>query len=402
MTLEQAKQQLASVAQQLQQEDPGQMAQRGFTLTSVRDAYAGQLRPVFVALIGAVALLLLIACANVANLLLARATVRARELAVRSALGASRGQLTTQLLVESLVLAIVGAGLGVLFAMWFTDLLTAFAPGIAERISRGNEIRIDLRVLGFTLGLSVLSALIFGLVPALQATRLDLHSTLKESGRGVSGRGRLRHALVVTELALALVLLVGSGLLLQSLYRMQASPPGFEVEGAMTFRVSLPEQRYPDAASRTRFFDDFLPRLRALPGVQHAAEVSILPMSGSNQSSSVQVVGQPEPAPGEERYSNIRAASPGYFAAMGIPLRAGRDLAPSDREGAPRVAVVNEAFVRTFLPDGKALGVRFSAATTRSRSSASSATCAASGGARSSRRPSPRPTTPTRSSRSRS
>lgn len=360
--LEQARAKLDALTTQVVAEDPEHFAGRSFTVSTVRDAYVGNIRPVLIALCGAVGLLLVIACANVANLLLARATVRSREFAVRAALGASRTQLIGQLLVESLVLALVGATVGILFALWCTDLLTALAPSLSDRLAQSGAIRLDHRVLFFTLGVSMVSAVLFGLVPALHASRPDLHDSLKEGGRTGAGRGRLRGGLVVAELALALVLLVGSGLMLRSLYKMQVTPPGFRGDGLLTFRVLLPEGRYSDEASQARFFETFVARVQQLPGVERVAATTILPLSNSNQSSSFHVVGTPEPGPGEEPYSNVRVITPGYFETMGIRLLQGRDLAPTDRKGQPQVVVINEAFAKKHFPEGNALGARLTIA----------------------------------------
>ncbi|HZM69299.1 MAG TPA: ABC transporter permease [Candidatus Cryosericum sp.] len=310
-------------------------------------------------LLGAVALVLLIACANVAGLLLARATARRREIAIRAALGASRWRLVRQLLAESILLAALGGGLGLLLAQWGLDAL-GVAAGSA--VPRADEISLDHRVLLFTLGVSLVTGILFGLAPALQATRVDFHSTLKEGGTGGAARQRARSALVVVEVALSLVLMVGVGLLLRSLVALLDVKPGYETQNLLVARISLPEVRYPSAKEFVAFHERLRERLRGVPGVEAASTASGLPMDGNTMAMEVHVDGAGAPTDGQHPSAEWRLVAPGYFHTMGIPILRGRDL--DERDLAPetrdlRGVVINEELARRLWPGQDPIGHRF-------------------------------------------
>ena len=294
----------------------------------------GSFGKLFVTLLGAVGFVLLIACSNVANLLLARGAARAKELAIRAALGAARARLVRQLLTESLVLALVGAVLGLGVAFGLQRLILAVSP---DSIPRLEQATIDWRVLTFTLVLGVLSCLFFGLVPALSAAGPRLQGAMREGGRqsGVS-RDRMRGVLVAAEVALAITLLVGSGLLIRSAVLMQRVDPGFDARGVLTARLLLPEARYSTADAVTHFYATLRDEAARMPGVQSAALASVVPMSGSTMVSPI--LGEGQTVSGEQPSANLRIASDGYFATMGMHLLAGRDLNTRDDASSPLVA----------------------------------------------------------------
>ena len=356
ITLEQAQSNLSTIAARLEQQYPSSNAGWGVKLTPLFEAAVGQMRPTLLVLLGAVALVLLIACANVANLLLARASSRHKEIAIRSAMGAGRWRIVRQLLTESLVLAIVGGALGVLLAYWGLDLLLSLAP---QNLPRMADVSLDGRALGYTLGLTLLTGVIFGLAPALQSSNPDLNESLKEGGRGsTSGRRQgVRSLLVVTEIALALMLLAGAGLMLKSFWRLQQVDPGFKPENALVVNINLPATKYAEDAQQSAFFQQLLERTAALPGVQSVGATQSMPLIGDYILGLV-IEGRPEPAPGEEPSTNYYAVSPDYFRAMGIPLLRGRSFTEQDRAGAPRVAIINETLARRFFPDEDPIGKR--------------------------------------------
>jgi predicted permease len=323
---------------------------------SLHDDVVGPARPILWVLLGAVALVLLSACANVANLLLSRAEARRREMAVRTALGAGRGRLVRQLLVESTLLALLGGALGLLLAVWAVDLLAAFIP---SSLPRGTSLHVDGRVLAFTLGITLLTGVVAGLAPALRSGRLEAFSVLK-LGSSVTGGGArqgLGRALVVAQVALALVVLVLSGLLLRSFQALRAVDPGFRTDGVLTFSLQLPEARYPEAADADRFWAEVRGRLAALPEVLSAEGVSTLPLSGANSDGVVHVEGTPfEMANLAGAQGN--AVTGGYFATLGIPVLEGRALSEADGREAPLVVVLNQTLARQLFPDGRAVGKR--------------------------------------------
>jgi predicted permease len=319
--------------------------------------FVGDLKPALLLLLGAVGFVLLITCANVANLLLARAATRRQEIAVRLALGAGRRRLARQLLTESVLLALGGGGAGLLLAVWGVQLLLRFAP---DNLPRLGEVSLDGRVLAFTALASLVTGVIFGLAPALQSARADVNDALRESGRtGAGGRGqRLRNTFVVAEIALALALLVGAGLTLRSFWRLQAVEPGFNPDGVLTMRLLLPFTTHPRIPERATFFRQVTERLRALPGVAAAGAVSRIPMAPGNNSGTMtgenSVVGPNDPQVEVE----MRWASPQYFQTMGIALLSGRDFNDADAEGTLPVAVVDESFARRFYPNEDPIGKR--------------------------------------------
>lgn len=311
-------------------------------------------------MMGAVGFVLLIACANVANLMLARATGRQKEIALRAALGASRWRIVRQLLVESLIIALIGGAFGVLIGFWGVDLLKASNPGEAAKYAPGwKQLGINFPVLAFTFGISLLSGLLFGLAPAWQVSKPDLNDALKEGGRhSSSGSRRLRSLLVISEVALSLVLLIGAGLLFRSFLALLKTDPGFNPEGVLTMNLNLPGAKYKDENQRAAFYSDLVQRVRTLPGVQSAAVVNYLPLGGSNSSDAFLVEGQPEPAAGQENVGRYRVCTPDYFQTMGIAVLKGRAFNDQDRAGARPVIIVNETLARKYWPNGDALGKR--------------------------------------------
>ena len=305
-------------------------------------------------LLGAVGFVLLIACVNVANLLLARAALRQRELAVRTALGASRSRIVIQLLVESVMRALLGGALGVGIAY---ASLAAFRAYLPARLPRFEEVQLDGRVLVFVIVVSLLTAIVFGLVPALRASRPDMVSTLREGGRGLAGsmrHDRLRRSLVVAEVALSFVLLVGAGLLLRSLNAILAVPRGFETANTLTAYVTLPAARYPDSTRQVAFFDDAVARLSRIPGVTSVAVTTSLPIEGG-VNGGITILGSSF-GPDDRPIAEKRVVSPNYFDAIGARMAAGRAFQQTDRMGAEMVVIVNESFVRRYLPDGNPIG----------------------------------------------
>ena len=311
-------------------------------------------------MMGAVGFVLLIACANVANLMLARASGRRKEIALRTALGASRWRIVRQLLTESVIVALIGGGFGVLIGFWGIDALRAGDPGEASKFAAGwYQLGINAPVLLFTLGLSVVSGIVFGLAPALQASRTNLNDSLKEGGRQTSGSShRLRNSLVVFEFALSLVLLVGAGLLARSFLSLLKTNPGFNPDHLLTMNLTLPAAKYKDDPARAAFYNELIQRVKAYPGVESAAVVNFLPLGGSNSSDSYLVEGEPEPPPGQENEGRYRVASPDYFRTMQISIVRGRGFTEQDKAGAPPVVIVNEAFVRKHWPQQDPIGHR--------------------------------------------
>ena len=338
----------------------------GMYMVPVKEQLVAKLRPALLVLLGAVAFVLFIACANVANLLLAQASSREKELAIRTALGAGRARLVRQLLTESLILALAGGLLGLIVAYWGVAALRALVPANTPRM---DEVRLDPAVLAFTVGVSLLTGLFFGLAPAWQTVRNDLRETLNEAGRGTSAAGgsrRLRAVLVVSELALAVLLLAGAGLLIRSFSRLLDVSPGFQTQHLLTMEISLPEKTYADGVPVQNFFAQLMARVRTLPGIQSSGAVSQMPLSDSNTSGSVFFEDTSIPdiprlqALGNLPYMEIdqHAATPGYFQAMQIPLVRGRLLTDADDASAPFVVVVDANFAHRFWPHGDAIGQR--------------------------------------------
>jgi putative ABC transport system permease protein len=329
---------------------------------SLTDSATRGPKPYLLILLGAVGFVLLIACANVANLLLVRATSRQRELAVRAALGASRWRLVRQLLTESLLLALAGGTLGLLLSAWGVEFISkSIPPTFTQFIPGWKNLRIDSTVLLFTLAASVLTGVLFGIVPALQATRTNLNESLKEGGqKGMSGglrRNRMRSLLVVSEMALSLVLLAGAGLMVRSFVGMLRSDLGLRPQGVVTMEMSLPQQSYPKPEQQVDFYERLIERVEALPGVRAAAATNAVPMRfGGTGSTTFQIVGRPPFDKSSEPYADYRDVTPHYFAAIGTPILRGRGFTDADDARATRVVVVSDSFARRFFPAGDAIG----------------------------------------------
>lgn len=332
----------------------------GARIVPLAEALVGQARTGLAILLGVVTLVLLIACTNVASLLLARSASRQKELSLRAALGASRERLLQQMVTESILLSLAGGALGLLLAGGTARLLARLLAQNFE-IPRIESTSVDGWVLGFTLLLSLATGLLFGVVFAPVTAASSLDQSLRESGRtatgGVRGR-RLRRALVVIEIALALVLLAGAGVLLRHLWELRATPPGFEPENVLTASLSLPEKKFAEAPARWRFFEEIQTRAATLPGARSAALVSSLPLGNGWDSLQFHIVGRPDPVPDGGFGANFNIVSPGYFRTMGIPVRAGRELTPQDTAGAPAVIVINETAARRFWPGENPVGQR--------------------------------------------
>jgi putative ABC transport system permease protein len=358
VSLEQAASDMKNVAAQLEKEFPQRNAGWSVTLVPVHEQMVDQIRPALIVLSGAVMLVLLIACVNVANLLLARSSVRQRELGIRTALGARRGRLIRQMLSESLLLSAAGGVAGLALAFAFHRGLLAL---VADRIPvpRLDQVSLDFAVLGFTMALALATGLLFGAVPAIVATS-NANAALREGGRHGGGprSRRVLGTLVVAEVALSLVLLAGAGLLIRSFVRLQNISPGFRPEGLLTARVQLPAARYADERRSAGFFTDALTRITTVPGVQSAAGVSFLPLAGLGIGTSFYRADQPVPAAGQAPTTEVRPVTPGFFRTMGIPHLVGRDIAPSDTADTPSVAVVSETLVRRHLSGENPIGKR--------------------------------------------
>ncbi|HLL75957.1 MAG TPA: ABC transporter permease [Pyrinomonadaceae bacterium] len=361
-TVEQAEAELSTIGRQLEQQYPDTNAGRDFRPESIIANYTRGPRPFLLVLLGAVGFVLLLACANVANLLLVRGAARQKEIAIRMALGAGRFRLVRQLLTESVVLAVLGGALGSLLAVWGIALTSRGIPqSLAKYLPGWENMGVNPRALLFTLGVSVLTGLVFGLAPALQATRLNFNESLKEGGRTSGGhaRNRLRSMLVVAEITLSLVLLVGAGLMIRSFVELARVEPGFDPTNVVAMDLSLAEDRYKEPRTRAEFYRQLLGRLEALPGVQKAGAAGLLPLSRYNNSSSFTVEGRPPLPKGQQTHAEWRSTSPSYLEAMNIPLRRGRYLTERDNsEDAPRVVLINEAMARKFFAGEDPLGRR--------------------------------------------
>ncbi|HKG12700.1 MAG TPA: ABC transporter permease [Pyrinomonadaceae bacterium] len=355
----QAQAEMSTIAARLQQQYPEQNADLGAAVVPLHEQVVGDIKPALLILLGAVGFVLLVACANVANLLLARAAARQKEIALRVALGASRARLIRQFLTESVLLAALGGVLGLLLALWGVNLLKAFIP---DSISQVRAITVDAKVLGFTLVVSLLTGLIFGLAPAMQASNFNLNETLKEGGRdaaaGSKGK-RIRSLLVVAEVAVSLVLLVGAGLLINSFLRLRGVEPGFKPSNLLTMSAVLPQQKYPDHTRRTAFYDELIRRVEAVPGVKSAAIANWIPLIRQGDSTSITVEGQPPAEPGKEKMMVTRVVNPHYFQTMGVQLSRGRAFDESqDRADSPGAVIISETAARRYWPGEDALGKR--------------------------------------------
>jgi putative ABC transport system permease protein len=359
--LEQAQAEMDAIGARLANAYPKTNKGRGFRLVPLQEEIVGDVRPALLVLFGAVGLVLLIACANVANLSLARSAGRQREIAIREALGASRPRVIRQLLTESLLVALIGGGSGLLIAPGGIVLLRAIGPADFPRL---DEIGIDHWVLWFTFGVSVVSAIMFGLVPAFQVSKPDLRGSLKEAvttsqvGFTIFGQHRARNILVISQVALALVLLAGSGLMIRSFWRLVTVDPGFDPHNVLTMSVSLPSTKYPTTQARNAFFQDVLERVTALPGVTAPGAVNVSPISGGCVTYNFEVEGRPPARAEESPEAELEIISPGYFPAMDVKLLRGRYFTNYDRRGAPAVAIISQALARRYWPNEDPVGRR--------------------------------------------
>ena len=363
VTMAQAQSETDAINSRLAQSFPDENAGMNVRVDPLNEKVVGNVRLALLVLSAAVGFVLLIACANVACLLLARAATRQRETAVRVALGASRWRILRQLLTESVLLSLCGAAVGLLIAVWGVDLLTTLLAGNTSsfnvRLPRLSEIKVDSAAFLFTLGVSLLTSFLFGLAPALGASKPDLNQVLKESGRGATGgRGRLREALVVVELALALVMLIGAGLLMNSFLKLQAVDPGFDPGNVLAMTISVAGSPQYAGPAREAFHHQIADRLRALPGVESASAINHLPLAGDVWGRAVTIEGRPLPLPGHGIAATFRVIRPDYFKTMGIPLLAGRDFTDLDSTSAAGVVILNETLVRRQWPNEDPIGQR--------------------------------------------
>ena len=359
VTLAQAKAEMSNFAARLKREYVDSWpTDWTLTVTPLSEEATGDIRPALLVLLGAVGFVLLIACANVANLLLARGAARMKEVAIRTALGAKRAQLVRQLLTESVLLAFVGGALGLLLAYGGVRMLVKLNP---TNLPRADEIGIDASVMAFTLFVSLLTGLVFGLAPALQTSKANLQETLKEGGRSASsdrGGHAVRRVLVVAEVALALTLLTGAGLLIRSFARLQGVTPGFDASNLLTFNLALPGSRYSSDTATIAFFDQTLPAVAAVPGVKAVGATSVLPFGGGWSTGSFRIEGVQTAADQQGPWGDIRVISPDFFKTLGVPLLKGRTFTAQDREGAPLVAVVDEELAQRYWKNVEPVGKR--------------------------------------------
>ena len=355
VSLSQASAEMKAIAGRLEKQFPDTNTGRSYYAISLHNELVGDVRPALLTVLAAVFLVLLIACANVANLLLARATARRRELAIRTALGATRIRVVRQLLAEGLLLALTGAVGGLLLAWWGIDILRLFGPRDLPRL---DQVQINGVVIAFTLGAAVFSTLLFATFPALQVSRPNVSESLQEGNRGGIGpeSHRLRALLVITQVALSMLLLAGAGLLIKSFDNLRSTNPGFDASRVMTLDLSLPRAKYSEELKQRQFFVQVQPRLSALPGIESAGGAMPLPFTENDRSSSFWVAGRPDPGPGNHPNASHLTVCGDYFRAMRIPLLAGRNFDARDTKESTLVVMVNEAFVRAFFPGGKGLG----------------------------------------------
>jgi putative ABC transport system permease protein len=360
VTPEQAEAEMKTIASRLEQDAPRYNKGMTSEVIPLREQFVGNVRPALWLLLGAVGLVLLIACANVANLLLARAAAREKEIALRAALGAHRLRIIRQLLTESVLLSVLGSLLGLGLAWWGIQALVHISPRDLINI---QSVGLNFTVLAWTILISFVTGIVFGLMPALEATRLNLNDALKEGGKGAEGQSsrsrRLRSVLVIAEVALALVLLVGAGLLIKSFAQLQKINTGFNSENVLTMVVRLPEAKYKDDPQLVAFFRQATERMRTLPGVSNVGMVNFLPLYGGLGSSTMFTVeGRPAPEPGNEPFTNVRVSDAGYFNTMGIPLLRGRNFTESETSEPRHVIIISESFAQKYFPNEEPLGKR--------------------------------------------
>ncbi|MBL8171883.1 MAG: ABC transporter permease [Acidobacteria bacterium] len=358
--LAQAQTAMSEIASRIEREHQASHAGTTVTLIPLQEQMVGQVKPILLLLLGAVGFVLLIACANVASLLLTRSLARQKEIAIRAALGAGRGRIVRQLLTESVLLSVAGGVAGLLIARWGIDGLVAMLPQTQlNALPFLNNLHVDGGILAFACGLSLVTGVVFGLAPALQTARLDLQEALKEGGRSASssGRQRLRSTLVVTEIALAVVLLVGAGLMMKSLLRLLQVNLGFNPENVLTMTVALPTSKYSEPQRRIQFHTALQERISALPGVSSVGAVNILPLIGGN-TTRFTIEGDPAPPPGQEIEANIRVSDEHYFQTLGVPLLAGRFFDARDTADAPDVVIINKSLADRVFAGRDPIGRR--------------------------------------------
>jgi putative ABC transport system permease protein len=356
-TIDQARAEMSAIAARLATQYP---VNTGWDvkLVPMLEFAVRTIKPALIVLLVAVAFVLLIACANVANLLLARATGRQKEIATRTALGASRWRIVRQLLTESVILSLIGGVVGLLLAKWGMDLLLTLAP---QDLPRMSNVSLDGRVLAFTAGITLLTGVIFGVVPALQASKPNLNETMKDAGRGSTEGGRkqlIRNSLVVLEVASALVLLVGAGLMIKSFWRLQQVDPGFNPNNTLTTSVQLPKLKYPEETQQVAFFQQLIQKAAALPGVQSVGASQVVPLTGNDYVLAFEIDGRAPLPPGASQSTNYYSVTADYFKAMGIPLQRGRVFTERDTKDSPRVAVINETMAKKMFSNEDPIGKR--------------------------------------------
>jgi len=355
--IQQAKSELSAISTRLEQQYPEDNKGWGATVVPLREQMVGDIRPALLVLFGAVAFVLLIACANVANLVLARTLARRKEIAIRGALGASRAAILRHILTESVLLSVAGGALGLLLARFGITLL---AKVLADRLPPFVAVTLDTQVLAFTLLLSIIAGVLAGLIPALRYTRTDVNEALKQGqsrGSSDASGGKMRNVLVVSEVSLSLVLLIGAGLMLRTLWELRNVRPGFDSANVLTMFLAIPADRFASPSGQLNFFQEVLQRVRALPGVDSAGVIDSLPLSsdgGSHQPFSIE--GHPVLPMAEQPEVDVRLISPGYLRAMHVPIVRGRDLNDADSAGRPGAVLISDALARRFWPNEDPIG----------------------------------------------
>ncbi len=358
VSVEQARTEMVAIAGRLATQYPDANTGWSVKLGPMLEFAVRDIKPALLVLLAAVAFVLLIACANVANLLLARAAGRQKEIAIRTAMGAGRWRIVRQLLTESVLLSLTGGLVGLLLAKWGMDLLLKLAP---QNLPRMSDVSLDGRALGFTAAITLLTGIVFGLVPALQSSKPNLNEVMKDAGRGSTEGGRrqlIRSSLVVLEVASALVLLVGAGLMIKSFWKLQQVDPGFKPDNALTASVTLPRRKYPEADKQAAFFKQLIENVATLPGVKAVGAGNVIPLSDDDYVLGFVIDGRPPLPPGSSQSTNYYAVSADYFKAMGIPLLRGRVFTDQDTKDTTRVAVINETMAKKFFPDEDPIGKR--------------------------------------------
>ena len=356
ISLQQAQAEMSTIARRLEEQYPQFNKNWGINLVPLHEQTVGEARPALLVLLVAVGFVLLIACVDVANLLLAKAAARQREMAVRAALGAGRLRLIRQLLTESLLLAAAGGALGLLLATWGVDALVALGPRAIPRLS---DIHIDPAVFAFTALVSIGSGILFGIAPAIDISRTNLSDALKEGGRSAMGtvrRRRVRSILVVSEMALALVLLIGAGLMIRSFQRLGAVNPGFNADHLLTFRTQLASSKYSQDPAVIAFYQEAVERVRHLPGVRSAGAINYLPLTGMASATGFRIVGRPDPGAGNELVTGVRVVDPHYFRSMGMPLLKGREFTERDNQQSPHVLIISQTLAQRYFPNEDPIG----------------------------------------------